>query len=177
MFHLDRLQQRYDDVENKRRFLLQEAQKKQSHRRFLNVISAVLAFLSGATILSLLGSYFDGNAVKIIAAVLAFGSTLVTVIGHNFYDDRQIAQMFEGAGDFLAIREKLEQLADVEDLTTKTASKIISDASQAYKSASGKYDRYIMAIGHSQMGRLRRWINPSNRQLPESTSDDESSEK
>jgi hypothetical protein len=163
------IEQLLENASRKRRALRDEAFYKRSRRRFLSVASGLLAFASGASILSVLGAFLpNSDAVKLVAALFAFMSTLVTIVSQTYFDDREILKMFEGAAEFHAISDKIEQiLSAANDLTDKAVQKAIADVRKEYRNATKKYDDVVPVSGFSERQPMRRSVPPPQVEDPE----------
>jgi Zn-dependent protease with chaperone function len=141
-----------ENTSRKREALRDEASAKRRYRRLLSAASGILAFLSGASILSLLSTYLqNSDAAKVVAALLAFLSTFVTILTQTFFDDKETLKMWQGAAEFLALREKiLDTMANYKDMTDKTAQKAIADVRKEYVKTSTKYEAEIPEEGLSR---------------------------
>ncbi len=146
------IQQLLEDASRKRLSLRDEAFHKRNLRRLLSVLSGLLAFISGASMLSVLAAFLpNSDAVKLTAALFAFMSTLVTILSQTYFDDREILKMFEGSSEFLAIRDKLEQILSAsKDFTDKAVQKAIADVRKEYVAASKKYIDVVPDSGVSR---------------------------
>ena len=123
----------------------------------------MLAFASGLSILSVLQAYLpNADIVKLIAAALAFISGIVTVISQTYFDDKEILRMFEGAAEFHAIRERLQEvLSAAKDASGESLQRTVSDIRKAYIELSKKYDDIVPESGGSSV-RGRKAVLPSN---------------
>ena len=111
----------FDKCHHKRSLLHNAAIKRADRRKKLRFFAGMLALLSGASITAVLATFVeDSRAIKILSAVLAFASGLISLLLEGFYDPQDTQHMFSGAFEFLALRDKVDiqrrrpKLTDVE---------------------------------------------------------------
>ena len=86
--------------------LVDRARRTVTLSRTLHIVSGILALVSGSAITAIATKVLSADSWQAVSAGVAFLSGIVTLLTTTFFQDREIRQMYELAGKFLAIREE-----------------------------------------------------------------------
>jgi hypothetical protein len=120
-------------IEAKRSFALQEAIRKRLTRRKLEVAAGILSFLSGTSVILLLVTVLPNVEVGIIAIVLSFGSSLLSLLVSNYFNERDLSALDDAAAEY---RELLTEI----DLMKLTPKKTEAESLSAFRRTIEKYN-------------------------------------
>jgi hypothetical protein len=130
----------------KRDQLMVGAQRKRTWRRALIFGSGVLALISGGSITAVISNWTDSSTVKILSAGLAFLSGFTSLLLGAFFDDKEIQKMYDGAGKFLALRNRVKSAGSKPQMTEKAAHESLTKLQEEYAKLSQEYDQFIGPI-------------------------------
>ena len=141
------LEQKFDlialSADQKRGHLVLQAHRRTTLRRILQFISGLLALVAGGSIAVLVAKLTDSNTLQVISALLAFVSGLISLVMITFLDERDTSKMFEGAGEFLGLREAAELASKTPITNEKKSFEALRSLSESYVQISRQYDRYL----------------------------------
>lgn len=86
--------------------LVDRARRAAALSRTLHIVSGILALISGSTITAIATKVLSADSWQAVSAGIAFLSGISTLLTTTFFQDREIRQIYELAGKFLAIREE-----------------------------------------------------------------------
>jgi hypothetical protein len=109
---------RLQDIYNQRIAALNgAAQRRTKMHKYLRVGSGVVALVSGGAVSAALVEFLPAYT-KIVGALLAYASGIVTLMSDVFVDPKETHKMFEGAAHYAVIADRASALLDGRDMTT-----------------------------------------------------------
>ena len=99
-----------DICAEKREVLKSQAISRSKWQKRLHIASGVIALLSGGAITAVVTDLTSSLQMKIFATTLAFSSGIISLVTTTLFDTKETQRMFEGAAQFLIIRDKLRAL-------------------------------------------------------------------
>jgi hypothetical protein len=143
------LERQYTMCFEKRNRLLRKARVKELSNKLLSFTSGVLALLSGLCATTIFAELTNSLAVKIVTAILIFLSGLISLMTGLFSDQKEISQMFVGAGEFLLLRERISTDLYRTDMTETQLIAVLKKYGEEYGKLSMKYDRFTTGVRYS----------------------------
>jgi hypothetical protein len=96
----------------KRMILLEKAGHREQWQRTLHLASGIIMLISGGSVAALLATIGGGASLKLIGAVVAFLSGVLSLVVTTYFDPRETQKMFEGASNYGLLRDRLDTLRD-----------------------------------------------------------------
>lgn len=110
------------EIANQKRLSLwKKAQFRSGRRKSINVASGCLALISGGSAAALLIPVANLISLKLMTAGLAFISGTISLITNTFFDDRETSQIYEGAGAYGELRDRVGVILNKPGLTAAEA--------------------------------------------------------
>ncbi|RZK37330.1 MAG: hypothetical protein EOO90_25455 [Pedobacter sp.] len=126
----------------KRGYLLTRATRATILKKRLTLISGILAIVSAGAITSVLVKIFSGNTLQIIAAITSGLSGTITVFLTTQKDD-ELKTMFDGATEYLSLREKCGLLIINPNMTVQILYDQLLSMKELYTTCDSKYAKLI----------------------------------
>jgi len=138
----DNLGRLFEWVQQKRTLLFEQAQGKRARRRHLQLALGLIGAFSGLAAAAVFTDLLGGTFIKVVIAVATFLSGCITALMTSYYSTSETDKMFEGASQFLGLREKIDYAREhvTADEQRKAALKKLKDE---YVELSDRYDRYF----------------------------------
>lgn len=130
----------------KRTALAKAGMRRSAWRKGLHLTSGILALLSGAGISAIIAKLTTSMAVQVFSAVIAFASGLITIVMAGYFDEKETAKIYDGAGKFLALRDQAMLVLSRPDVTEKQAYSALEKIRADYAKHSQEFDRFIPQI-------------------------------
>ena len=127
----------------KRAALAEAAGRRSAWRRGLHLTSGVLALLSGAGITSVIADLTSSMTVKVLSAVVAFVSGIITLLITAYFDEKETAKIYDGSAKFLALRDQAMLAPNRPDITEKQAFAALEKLRAEHARHSLEFDRFI----------------------------------
>jgi hypothetical protein len=139
---LDSLAVLYAYVQQKRSLLFELAQANRAWRRRLLFATGVIGALSALATVAVFTEVFGGSVIKIITSMCIFVTACITAYMNFYISTSDTDKMFDGASEFLALREKIDYALGEKSPQDqrKTALKKFKEE---YVKLSHTYDRYF----------------------------------
>ncbi len=129
----------------KRQILFTQAADQKQKRRLLNFVAGGMAIVSGASMTAILQEWIGGASIKVLTPLLAVIAGFINLTSSSFFDDKDAQRMFEGAGKFLTLREKLKAAMSRPDSTDKIAHDTYVKLSEEYTKVSNEFEAFMSA--------------------------------
>ncbi|HEY6735349.1 MAG TPA: hypothetical protein VI256_16425 [Roseiarcus sp.] len=139
---LDSLVALYDYVQQKRSLLFELAQANRAWRRRLLFATGVIGALSALATVAVFTEVFGGSVIKIITSMCIFVTACITAYMNFYVSTSDTDKMFEGAAEFLALREKIDYALG-EKSSEDQRKKALNKFKTEYVALSRTYDRYF----------------------------------
>ena len=143
-----------DSCWQKRMMLLNGAGRRQKWQRALHLLSGIITLVSGGSVAALLATMSGAGGLKLIGAIVAFLSGVLSLVVTTYFDVKETQKMFEGAGAYGALRDRLVTLDDgLPSLTMKTALERLAKIREDVGKAAHQYDP-LLPTGRQLVGSL-----------------------
>lgn len=139
----------------KREMLLATSQGRSRKRRGIYVASGVLALLSGGSCAALIAPVTDLIGVKILSALFALTSGVISLVTTAYYDDKETGQINEGAGRYGDLRDQADVARSNPSLRLAEAHAAFAELTKQQSKLNSTYDQWIDA---QEIGRRAREI-------------------
>jgi hypothetical protein len=139
---LDSLSALYDYVQQKRSLLFELAQANRAWRRRLLFVGGVIGALAALATGAVYADVFGGSVIKIITSMCIFVTACITAYMNLYINTSDTDKMFEGASEFLALREKIDYALG-EKSSQDQRKTALKKFKEEYVKLSHTYDRYF----------------------------------
>ena len=127
----------------KRKALTDTATRLSAARTRFTVAASALSLLSAGSITAVLVGIVPELGTLVFAAAAAFLAGLISILLGVVYKDEKIHTAFEGAADYLALRENINRLLISQD--TKHMQKRLKSVHDKYGALDSRYQKLIAA--------------------------------
>ena len=123
--------------------LWKRGSKNERMNRHFQVISGIMALISGLCTTAVFTDLLGALWVKISAALLAFASASITLINTTYVSQKEAEEMFEGSALFMGLRDKFWMEAVREGSTAKQLENAWEKHTEEFARLSLRFKRYI----------------------------------
>jgi hypothetical protein len=132
----------------KRMMLWNGAARRQRWQRALHLVSGIVTLVSGGSVAALLATISGAEGLKLIGAIIAFLSGVLSLIVTTYFDVKETQKMFEGASAYGVLRDRLINLNDgLSSLAIKTAVERLAKIREDAGKSAHQYDQLLPTGG------------------------------
>ena len=164
------LQKVASDAQYKRKKLFTRAQKRESWRRRMQVISGAVTLLSGVVTSLIFYNEVGDRWVQILSVTFIFVAGMISIFMDALLMSKDTDAMFRGASEFLSLRDRAEVEEKLNFDDVNRMKKSLKEFRSEYGSLCAKYDHLIQMpfsstdhrtagarrIGREEWGRTQR---------------------
>lgn len=126
-----------------REALLELSGIKRKSRRGLIVASGFIALLSGGSTAALIAPATDYLGVKLVAAALAFTAGIFNLISVNYFDEKEIETIYQGAQEYGKLRDRATIFLIRRAQSHKAIVDFLEDFRKGMSEVDNKYLKYF----------------------------------